>query len=365
MAVRLFEKLELGPVELGNRIVVAPMCQYSADDGSATDWHLQHLMQLAMSGAGLVMVEATAVERRGRITHHCLGLYSDSNEAALTRVLDAARRVALPGTRFGIQLAHAGRKASARRPWDGGAPLAAGEDPWPTVAPSALPFGDGWPIPAALDAGEIERVPDLFRRAAERAARIGFDVVELHFAHGYLLHEFLSPLANHRGDRWGGSAANRERLALEIAERVAAALPAHMAWGARITGSDWTQGGIEVADAARLAGGLKALGGSYVCISSAPLVASVRIPFAPGYLAPLAAEVRAKSGIATRVVGGIAEPRQAERILADGQADLVALARAFLADPRWTWRAAETFGVAIDYPPQYARAKGMRRETAA
>jgi 2,4-dienoyl-CoA reductase-like NADH-dependent reductase (Old Yellow Enzyme family) len=364
MAVKLFEKLALGPMELDNRIVVSPMCQYSADDGSATDWHLQHLMQLAMSGAGLVLVEATAIERRGRITHHCLGLYSDSNEAALARVLAAARRVAPDGTRFGIQLAHAGRKASARRPWEGGAPLGADEDPWPTVAPSALPFGDGWPTPAGLDAAAVEHIPELFCRAAERAARIGFDVVELHFAHGYLLHEFLSPIANHRGDRWGGSAANRERLALAIAGRVARSLPSHMAWGARITGTDWTAGGLEVGDAARLAGGLKALGGSYVCISSAPITASVRVPFAPGYLVPIAAEVRAKSSLATRVVGGITEPRQAERILADGHADLVALARGFLADPRWVWRAAETFGVAIPYPPQYARAKGMRGETA-
>jgi 2,4-dienoyl-CoA reductase-like NADH-dependent reductase (Old Yellow Enzyme family) len=362
MAVKLFEKLALGPVELANRIVVSPMCQYSADDGSATDWHLQHLMQLAMSGAGLVVVEATAIERRGRISHQCLGLYSDANEAALARVLAAARRVAPAGTRFAIQLAHAGRKASVQRPWDGGAPLGPGEDPWPTVGPSPLAFGDGWPVPAALAPAEIEHVPELFRRAAERAARIGFDVVELHFAHGYLLHEFLSPIANHRGDRWGGSAANRERLALEIAERVTTSLPRHMAWGARITGSDWTAGGLDVADAARLASGLKALGGSYVCISSAPIVASVRVPFAPGYLVPLSAEVRAKSGLATRAVGGITEPRQAERILAEEKADLVALARAFLADPRWAWRAAETFGVTIDYPPQYARAKGMRGE---
>lgn len=362
---KLFEKLALGPVELGNRIVVAPMCQYSADDGSATDWHLQHLMQLGMSGAGLVMVEATAVERRGRISHNCLGLYSDSNEAALARVLAAARRVAPAGTRFGIQLAHAGRKASARRPWEGSGPLAPGEDPWPTVAPSAIPFGEGWPVPAALESEEIERLPGLFRRAAERAARIGFDVVELHFTHGYLLHEFLSPLANRRGDRWGGDAAGRERLPLAIAEEVASALPRHVAWGARITGSDFAAGGIEVEDAARLASALKALGGSYVCVSSAPIAADVRLPIAPGYLVPLAAEVRAKSGIKTRAVGGITEPRQAERILAEGAADLVALARAFLSDPRWVWRAAESFGVEIEYPPQYVRAKGMRGEAAA
>jgi 2,4-dienoyl-CoA reductase-like NADH-dependent reductase (Old Yellow Enzyme family) len=362
MTAKLFEKLALGNVELGNRIVVAPMCQYSADDGCANDWHLQHLMQLGMSGAGLVVVEATAVERRGRITHHCLGLYSDANEAALARVLAAARRVAVPGTRFGIQLAHAGRKASAHRPWDGSKPLAPGEDPWPTVAPSALPFGEGWHTPAALEPAEVEAIPELFRRAAERAARIGFDVVELHFTHGYLVHEFLSPISNHRADRWGGSAANRERLALAVAELVARSLPSHMAWGARITGTDWTAGGIEPADAARLAAELKALGGSYVCVSSAPIVASVRVPFAPGYLAPIAAEIRARSGITTRTVGGITEPRQAERILAEGQADQVALARAFLSDPRWVWRAAETLGAAIDYPPQYVRSKGMRAD---
>jgi 2,4-dienoyl-CoA reductase-like NADH-dependent reductase (Old Yellow Enzyme family) len=351
----LFSPLSLGPITLPNRIAVSPMCQYSACDGSATDWHLQHLMQLAIGRAGMVVVEATAVERAGRISHGCLGLYSDANEAALARVLDPARRVAAPGTAFAIQLAHAGRKASCQAPFQGGKPLPRGEDPWPTVAPSALPFADGWHVPEALDARGLERIVNAFRQAAKRAVRLGFDAIELHGAHGYLLHEFLSPVSNKRSDAYGGSAENRMRLPLEVMQAVRAVVPRTIALGARITGSDWADGGLTVDDAVAFAKALEKIGTDYVCVSSGGNVATAKIPLAPGYQVPFAAKVKAATGIATRAVGLIATPEQADAIIAGGQADFVALARAFLDDARWVWHAAERLGAEISYPPQYAR----------
>lgn len=360
MTPTLFTPFDLGPVRLSNRIVVSPMCQYSADDGSATDWHLHHLTSLGLGGAGLVMTEATHVERRGRITHGCLGLYSEANEAALGRTLATARRWSPGAVRFGVQLAHSGRKGAVTRPWEGGRALSAQQDPWPTVAPSALPFADGWATPEALDEAGIERVIAAFVQAAARAARIGFDVVEIHAGHGYLLHQFFSPLANRRSDRWGGSAENRDRLVLTIAERVRAALPTHIALGARITGTDWSEGGVVVEDAVRLATGLKARGLDYVDVTGGFVVPPKGIPFAPGFQTPLAARVRRDARIAVRAVGGITEPGHANAIIEAGDADLVALARAFLADPRWGWRAADELGVDIAYAPQYARAKGAR-----
>jgi 2,4-dienoyl-CoA reductase-like NADH-dependent reductase (Old Yellow Enzyme family) len=346
----------VGPVTLTNRIAVSPMCQYSADDGSATDWHLQHLMQLAMSGAGLVMAEATAVERIGRITPGCLGLYSDANQAALARVLAAARKVAPTGTRFGIQLAHAGRKASSQRPWEGGRPLTEAEGAWQTVAPSAIPFVPGGPAPAALDEAGLARVLGAFRRAAERAVDLGFDAIELHMAHGYLLEAFLTPLANRRGDAYGGSPDGRMRFPLEVARVVRAAVPAGTVLGARLNGTDWADGGVTPDDAVALSARLKAAGVDYVCISGGGAVPQMRVPLTPGYQVPMAAKVRAETGIVTRAVGLIVEPAQAEAIVASGQADFVALARAFLDNPRWVWHAAERLGAKIPCPPQYARA---------
>lgn len=357
----LFTPFALGPVQLANRIVVSPMCQYSADDGCASDWHLQHLPALGLGGAGLVMTEATHVERRGRITHGCLGLYTDANEAALGRVLGLARRVAPASTRFGIQLAHSGRKGSVTRPWQGGKPLPADQDPWQTEAPSALSFDPAWATPEALDDVGIERVIAAFVSAAQRAARLGFDVVELHGGHGYLLHQFLSPLSNQRTDQWGGSPGKRDRLMLSVAERVREALPAHVALGARISGTDWAEGGIVVDDAVRLATGLKSRGLVYVDVTGGFVVPPAGIPFAPGFQVPLAAQVRREVGIATRAVGGITDPAQANAIIENGEADMVALARAFLADPRWAWRAADALGADVTYPPQYLRAKGGRR----
>lgn len=357
----LFSSLQLGPVSLSNRIVVSPMCQYSADDGCATDWHMQHLPALGLGGAGLVMSEATHVERRGRITQGCLGLYSDANEAALAKVLATAKRFAPNGTRFGIQLAHAGRKGSAARPWEGGKSLAADADAWDTVAPSAVPFTEGWATPAALDEAGIERVIAAFVSAAVRAARIGFDVIELHAGHGYLLHQFLSPLANHRTDRWGGANENRSLLLRTVAERVRAAVPDHIALGVRLTVTDWAEGGVETGDAVEVARTLKSLGFDYVCATGGFVVPPSGIPFGPGYQVHLAERIKRETGIATRAVGGITDPHQAEAIIAEGRADLVALATAFLADPRWAWRAADTLGATISYPPQYARAKGARK----
>jgi 2,4-dienoyl-CoA reductase-like NADH-dependent reductase (Old Yellow Enzyme family) len=321
------------------------------------DWHLQHLMQLAVGGAGLLMVEATHVERRGRITHHCVGLYNDSNEAALERVFSAASRVAPAGAVIGLQLAHAGRKASSQRPWEGRQALTADQDPWPTVAPSALPAGPGWHTPAALDEAGMSAIRDAFVQAARRAVRIGFRLLELHCAHGYLLHNFLSPLSNRRDDAWGGDAERRMRFPLEVAEAVKAALPAEVALGARITGSDWVTGGIGVDEAIAFAAALKARGLDYVCVSGGGNAPKLEVDPVPGYQVPLAAAVRRATGMVTRAVGLVTRPEQAEAIVAEGHADMVAIGRAFLADPRWAWRAADALGGTVAAPVQYDRAR--------
>ncbi len=356
---QLFSPLKMGPLALPNRIVVAPMCQYSAVDGTASDWHLQHLMQLGMTGAGLVMVEATGVERIGRISHGCLGIYSDENEAAIARVLGAARKVAPPGTCFGIQIAHAGRKGSTHVPWKGGKWLGPDEDPWETVAPSAIPFAEGGPPPAALDEVGLARVKAAFCQAAKRAVRLGFEVIELHNAHGYLLHEFVSPLSNKRTDGYGGSLENRMRFPIEVARAVREVVPANVALGARMTGTDWADGGLGADDAVAHAAALKAAGYDYVCVSGGGAVPVMKIPLGPGYQVPLAARVRKDARIVTRAVGLIVEPTQAEAIIASGQADCVALARAFLDNPRWAWHAAERLGAKVDRPPQYARTAAL------
>jgi 2,4-dienoyl-CoA reductase-like NADH-dependent reductase (Old Yellow Enzyme family) len=355
MTARLFSPIEIDGLSFRNRIAVAPMCQYSADDGSATDWHIGHWMSLAMSGAGMVTIEATAVERRGRITHACLGLYSDSNEAAAQRTLAAARRVAPAGTHFGIQLAHAGRKASNRLPWQGGGPLKEDEDPWQTVGPSAIPFDTGWNVPEPLSEAEIAKLVEHFAAAGKRAERAGFDFVEIHSAHGYLLHEFLSPLSNRREDRYGGPLENRMRFLLEVARAVRAALPTRMMVGARISASEWTEGGFSIDEAVVVARALKEIGIAYICASSGGNWAQAKIPLTPLYQVPFAERIRREAGIVTRAVGLIDRPEDAEAIVADGRADMVALARALLADPRWPWRAAATLGAPFETPPQYAR----------
>jgi NADPH2 dehydrogenase len=331
------------------------MCQYSAIAGSATEWHLQHLGSLALSGAGLVMIEATAVEARGRITPHCLGLYSIANEQALATVLQTCR---VFGTaRLGIQLAHAGRKASVQVPWQGGKPLGETEGAWESVGPSARPFAAGWPAPKPLDGAAMARIKGAFVAAAERAARLGIDVAELHCAHGYLLHEFLSPLANQRTDKYGGSLDNRMRYPLEVAAAVREVWPAERPLGLRLSATDWLDGGFTIDEAVVFASALRGIGIDYVCASSGGIVPESAGPPEPGYQVPLASRIRDQASMPTRAVGLIAHPRQAEAVIRDGAADMVALARAFLDDPRWVWHAAEALGETVPYPPQYQRCR--------
>jgi 2,4-dienoyl-CoA reductase-like NADH-dependent reductase (Old Yellow Enzyme family) len=353
MTSALFSPIRLADLELANRIAVAPMCQYSADDGVATDWHMTHLGMLANSGAGLVVVEATHVERRGRITHGCLGLYSDDCEAALERVVNHCRRI---GTaKLGIQLAHAGRKASAQRPWEGAKALRPNEDPWPTIAPSALPFGPDWHTPTAMTEDDMEHVRASFTQAARRAVRLGFDAIELHLAHGYLLHSFVSPLSNKRNDEWGGSLDGRMRFPLEVARAARAVVPSGTPLGARITGTDWVEGGLTGDDAVALTKALKTAGLDYVDISSGNITPNSRWPSDPGFNVPIAERVRRESGLPVRAVGMIVNAKQAEAIVAEGKADMVAMARAFLDDPHWAWHAAQTLGAEVARPLQYAR----------
>jgi NADPH2 dehydrogenase len=355
MTSTLFSSFALSDVALANRIVVSPMCQYSAEDGAANDWHQAHLTMLSNSGAGLLMTEMTMVERDGRITPGCLGIYSDSHVAALKRVVESCRRWG--SAKLGMQLGHAGRKGSTNVPWrDNGGPLKAGDGAWQTMAPSAIPFGDGYPAPKPLSKPEIERIIQSFVAAAKRADRAGFDLIELHGAHGYLLHQFLSPLSNQRDDEFGGSRDNRMRFPLRVAEAVRAVWPKGKALGARITGTDWLEDGWTPDDAVAFAAGLKQRGFDYCCVSGGGVVPKAPIPIGPGYMVQFAEKVRREAGIATRAIGMIVAPQQAEDIVASGRADLVALARGFLDDPHWGWHAAEALGATVKLPPQYARA---------
>ena len=351
----LFSPITIGGVILANRIAVSPMCQYSAVEGSATNWHAQHLGSLSLSGAGLLVLEATGVEAAGRITLGCLGLYSDANEAALEPVLTLCRRWG--SAKLGIQLAHAGRKASAKVPWQGGGPLSAAEGAWPTVGAAAIPFDEGWPAPQQLDEAGLARIRDSFVAAAKRADRLGFDLVELHGAHGYLLHSFVSPVSNHRTDRYGGSLDNRMRFPLEVAAAVRAVWPRKKALGMRITGSDWIDGALTDADAAIYANELYEIGLDYVCVSSGGVSPKAHVHVSPGYQVPFAETVKRQSKIVVQSVGMIADPHQAEAIVADGRADCVALARGFLDDPRWAWHAADALGAEVPCPPQYLRSR--------
>jgi 2,4-dienoyl-CoA reductase-like NADH-dependent reductase (Old Yellow Enzyme family) len=355
MTSHLFSPLTIGGLTLVNRIAVSPMCQYSAENGAANDWHLQHLGSLSLSGAGLVIVEQTAVEPAGRISHGCLGLYSDANEAALARVVGFCRRAGVAA--LGIQLAHSGRKGSAKLPWEGGGPLPPDAGAWTTAAPSAIPFNNHWPSPEALDEAGLARIRDAHAGAARRAERLGFDLVELLAAHGFLLHSFLSPITNRRTDRYGGSLANRMRYPLEVAAAIREVWPRQKALGMRITGTDWVEGGVTPDEAGIFAGKLSDIGFDYVCVSSGGISPAARPGIAPGYQVPFAAAVKKASDIAVQAVGMIADPHQAEAIIAEGRADCVALARAFLDDPRWGWHAADALGADVACPPQYARSR--------
>jgi NADPH2 dehydrogenase len=353
MTSALFSPIRLADHDIPNRITVSPMCQYSANDGVADDWHKTHLGMLANSGAGMLVLEATHVERRGRITHGCLGLYSDACEAALESIVAHCRRI---GTaKLGIQLAHAGRKASSQRPWEGAKALSQAEDPWPTLGPSALAFAPGWHTPHAMTEEDMAQVSAAFTDSAKRAVRLGFDAIELHYAHGYLLHSFISPLSNKRNDGYGGSLEGRMRFPLDVARSVRAAVPRGTALGARITGSDWLDGGITAPDAVNVGKALKQAGFDYVDVSSGNITADSRPPTEPGYNVPIAEQVRREAGLAVRVVGMVVTAKQAEAIVADGKADMVALARAFLDDPHWGWHAAQSLGAEVVRPPQYAR----------
>ncbi|HXP77911.1 MAG TPA: NADH:flavin oxidoreductase/NADH oxidase [Stellaceae bacterium] len=355
MSSELFTPIALRSLSLPNRVVIAPMCQYSADDGSATDWHMMHLGSLAISGAGLLMIEATAVERPGRITHGCLGLYSDSNELALAHVLAACRR--LGNTPIGIQLGHAGRKASAQRPWEGGGSLKPDQDSWPTVAPSAIPMDTNWQTPREATGADLARIQSAFVDATRRAQRLGLDLVEAHCAHGYLLHAFLSPVSNRRADRYGGSLENRMRFPLEVIDAMRAVWPEEKPLGVRVSATDWLEDGFTVEDAVVFARAAKKRGVDYICASSGGISLKASIPLGPGYQVALAQRIRREAGIATRAVGLIADPYQAERIVNSGEADMVAMARAFLDNPRWVWHAAEALGATASNPVQYARAR--------
>ncbi|MYN14342.1 oxidoreductase [Pusillimonas sp. TS35] len=349
MSSILFSPLTLGQHTLPNRIIVSPMCQYSANDGCASPWHFKHLGMLAGSGAGLVVVEATAVERIGRISHHCLGLYNDANEQALASVIAFCRTAG--AAKFAIQLGHAGRKGSSQVPWEGGARLGEDADPWITVAPSATHDGTA----RACTTDDLARIKKAFIDAARRAVRIGFDIIELHAAHGYLLHQFLSPLSNQRTDEYGGSLANRMRFPLEVFEAMKDDLPAHVALGVRITGTDWLEGGITPDEAAAFGMELEALGCAFLDVTSGG-VAPAKIPVGPGYQVPCASHVKRAVGIPVWAVGMIVAPQQAEDIVASGDADAVAMARAFLDNPHWPYEAARVLGGDVAYPAQYARA---------
>ncbi|WP_247235677.1 NADPH dehydrogenase NamA [Telluribacter sp. SYSU D00476] len=355
MSGTLFSPLTIRSIEFKNRIGVSPMCMYSSTDGFATDWHLVHLGSRAVGGAGLVLTEATAVSPEGRITPGDLGIWKDEHIEVLRRITTF---IHAQGSVAGIQLAHAGRKASHQRPWEGGQALPPDHpEAWQTVAPSAVPFTELTPAPLALDEAGIRKIRQDFQDAAVRALRAGFKVVEIHAAHGYLLHEFLSPLSNHRNDQYGGSFENRIRLVQEVAEDIRKVWPEELPLFIRISASDWTEGGWTADDSVALIKELKPYGVDLVDCSSGGNVAKVRIPVGPNYQVPFAEQVKKEADIRTAAVGMITETAQAEEIIADGKADMVFLAREFLRDPYFPLHAAQEVGVDIKWPVQYERAK--------
>jgi 2,4-dienoyl-CoA reductase-like NADH-dependent reductase (Old Yellow Enzyme family) len=353
---KLFSPLAIGSLTLPNRIVIAPMCQYSAQDGAATDWHMLHLGSLALSGAGMLIIEATAISPEGRITAGDLGIYSDEAEGALARVLQAIRQNS--PIAVAIQLGHAGRKASSNVPWEGGAQIPPDqENGWVPEAPSAIPHAAGELPPAALDIQGLSRVLQDFVAAAKRAERLGLQGIELHAAHGYLLHQFLSPLANRREDRYGGSLENRMRFPLEVFESVRGAVAATMPVWVRVSASDWVEGGWDIEQTIAFAKALEARGCAAIHVSSGGVSPLQKIPLSEGYQVPFAARVKQEVGIPVIAVGLITEPDHAEAILESGEAEAIALARAILYDPRWPWHAAAKLGAKIPVPNQYFRSQ--------
>ena len=351
----LFSPIKLRSLALPNRIMVAPMCQYSAENGEANDWHFTHINTLALSGAAMFCIEATHVEAIGRITPGCLGLWNDATEAALKLILASVRkhsRIAVA-----MQLAHAGRKGSSHTPWDGGQQIPLAEGGWQTEGPSAVPHKEGELAPLALDAVGLKRVRDTFVAAARRAERLGLDALELHSAHGYLLHQFLSPISNKRTDQYGGSLQNRMRYPLEVFDAIRAAFPEQKPVGVKVSTTDWVEGGWDLAQTIEFAKELKKRGVDWIDASSGGVSPLQKIPLAPGYQVPFAQGIKEATGVTTMAVGLITEAKQAEDIVASGKADMVALARGMLYDPRWGWHAAAELGGQVEAPPQYWRSQ--------
>ena len=351
----LFSPIQLRNLALPNRIMIAPMCQYTAENGEANDWHFVHIGGLALSGAAMFCIEATGVEAIGRITPGCLGLWNDATEAALKPIMAMARKHSKIAV--AMQLAHAGRKASSHVPWDGGQLIPLAEGGWQPVAPSAVPHKETEAAPLALDDAGLVRVREAFVAATKRADRLGIDALELHSAHGYLLHQFLSPIANRRTDRYGGSLQNRMRFPLEVFDAVRAGFPNDKPVGVKISATDWVEGGWDLAQSIEYAKELKARGVDWIDVSSGGVSPLQKIPLAPGYQVPFAERIREATSVTTMAVGLITEAKQAEEIVASGKADMVALARAMLYDPRWGWHAAAELGGQVEAPPQYWRSQ--------
>ena len=356
MQSSLFSPIEMRQLTLSNRVVIAPMCTYTADDGNASDWHLVHMGQYALSGTGMFITEATAVSPEGRISDKCIGLYSDENEAALARIPAFAK--SFGNTAMCVQLAHAGRKGAVRGPGSGLPPGPLGNDGgWQTLAPSAIAFEESWPVPQELDEAGIGELVEAFAQAAIRADRIGFDAIELHAAHGYLMHQFLSPLSNTRKDAYGGSLENRMRFVLGVYDAVRAVWPDGKPLGIRVSATDWIDGGWDVAGTIALARVLEKRGCDFFHVSSGGTANDAVISSGPGYQVSFAQQIKAElSHMPVIAVGMISDAKQAETIVSSGQADMVALGRPMLFNPRWTWQAAAELGAEAPYPYQYARA---------
>ncbi len=358
MSSQLFSPFKMRGITLDNRIIVSPMCEYSAVNGNAQDWHLMHLGQFATGGYGLVITEAAAVEARGRITHNDLGIWSDDNEEALARVMRFCREYGQ--AKMGIQLAHAGRKASTNRPWEGRDSLSEEQNPWETISSSATPQDEGWHTPKAMDRNDMDTVRDAFVVATKRSDRLGFDMIEVHSAHGYLLHEFLSPICNTRNDEYGGTIENRMRFPLEVFAAMRDVWPEEKPMGLRLSATDWEDNGWTPEDSVIYSQKLKELGCDYICASSGGISGNTRLELGEGYQIEFAEKIRRDAGIPTMAVGMIYDPHHAESVLAQGQGDMVALARGLLFDPHWPVRAAAALGVEASSPPQYQRAYGFR-----
>lgn len=352
---KLFEPITLGELTLENRIVIAPMCQYSSDEGKATEWHHAHLGQLSFSGAGLLILEATAVEAAGRISAEDLGLWDDATEAAMKDLITGLR--ANSKMPLGLQLGHAGRKASCAAPWNGGAQIPQSAGGWQTVAPSAIAFTEGTEAPEAMSLARIDELKKAYVETVRRADRLGLDLLELHGAHGYLLHQFLSPLSNQRTDQYGGSLENRMRLLLEIFQEIRAEFPAEKPIGVRISANDWVEGGWDLEQSIELAKALDKLGCSYIHVSSGGLSPHQKIAVGPNYQVPFADGIKRYVNMPVIAVGLITEPEQAEAIIGTGQADMIALARGILYNPRWPWHAAAKLGAKVSAPKQYWRSE--------